>query len=107
MREVVARKVEQSAEQKLREIFNERLEKQAVIDGIFYDSTYRKSVGVANLPIKIPVTLEMFKNREIAILLDTILKDNESVIIKLTKNVDDTILLSYNKGLITEINFSN
>ncbi|NOW83169.1 cellobiose phosphorylase [Clostridium beijerinckii] len=103
MREVVARKVEHSAEQKLREIFNERLEKQTVIDGIFYDSTYSKSVGVANLQIKIPVTLEMFKNREIAILLDTILKDNESVIIKLTKNIDDTTLLSCNKRLITEI----
>lgn len=104
MREVVARKVKQSAEQILREIFNERIEKQAVIDGIFYDSTYKKSVGVANLPFKIPVTLEMFKNREIAVLLDRILEDNEFVIIKLTENIDEATLLAFNKGLITEIN---
>jgi len=35
MREVVARKVEQSAEQILREIFNERIENQSIIDSKF------------------------------------------------------------------------
>lgn len=102
MREVVARKVKQSAEQRLREIFNERIEKHTIIDGIFYDSTYKKAVGVANLPVKIPVTLDLFKDREIAVMLDRILNDNEFVIIRLTKNIDQWTLLTCSKGKITE-----
>ena len=102
MREVVARKVKHSAEQSLREIFNERIEKNDVIDGIFYDSTYKKAVGVANLPIKVPVTLDIFKDREIAVMLDGILKDSEFVIISLTKNIDDAALLICSNGKITE-----
>ena len=103
MKEIVARKVSRSAEQTLRKTFKGIIEEHVIIDGIFYDSTYKKAVGVINLPIKIPVTLEIFKEREIAVMLDTILKDNEFVIIKLTKNVNDAALITYNNGEIKEI----
>lgn len=103
MKEIVARKVSKSAEQILREAFKEIIKEHVIIDSIFYDSTYKKAVGVINLPIKIPVTLEIFKEREIAVLLDTILKDNEFVIIKLTENVNETALIIYNDGQIKEI----
>ncbi|WP_160691248.1 amylo-alpha-1,6-glucosidase [Clostridium sp. C2-6-12] len=103
MREVVARRIHKSPEEKVKEIFHGRFKEEAVIDCIFYDSTYKKVVGVANLPIKIPVTLEIFKNREIAILLDKILVDNEFAIIKLSENIDNTIILICKKGIITEV----
>jgi cellobiose phosphorylase len=103
MKEVVARKVKQSADQKLREIFVEKIEKGAIIDGIFYDSTYKKAVGVTNLQIKIPVTLEVFKEREIAELLDKVLEENEFAMLKLTKEIDDTVLLISRNGEISEI----
>lgn len=103
MKEIVARKVSKSAEQVLREVFKGIIEDKAIIDGIFYDSTYKKAIGVANLPIKIPVTLDIFKNREIAVLLDEILKDNEFIIIKLNEDINNTSLITYNDGQINEI----
>lgn len=104
MKEVVARKVKCSAEQILREAFQQEIDKNTIIDGIFYDSTYKKAVGIINLPIKIPATLEMFKKREIAILLDEIMEENEFAIIRLDKNINNINLLSSNNGVITETN---
>lgn len=43
MKEVVARKVKCSAEQILREAFQQEIDKNTIIDGIFYDSTYKSS----------------------------------------------------------------
>ena len=102
MNEIVARKVQQSAEQALRETFKGKIETQNIIDGIFYDSTYKKAVGVSNLPIKIPVTLALFKDKEVAVLLDKTLRDHEFALIKLTENNDNVVLMVSNKGEITE-----
>lgn len=102
MKEIVARKVQQSAEQKLREIFNEKIQKESIIDGIYYDSTYENAVGVANLPIKIPVTLALFKDREIAELLDNNLEESEFVLISLTEGLDNVNIIASSNGKITE-----
>jgi cellobiose phosphorylase len=107
MKEITARKVQQSAEQVLREIFIEKLEKHSIIDGIFTDSTYRNAVGVANLPIKIPVTLALFKDREIAVLLDCTLQENEYAVIALSEKDNNMKLLVSHNGQITERDVSS
>ncbi|WP_139905331.1 GH36-type glycosyl hydrolase domain-containing protein [Clostridium thermarum] len=102
MQEITARKIQQTPEMILKKVFEGKINEYSIIDGIFYDSTFTKVVGVACLPIKIPVTLALFKDAEIAKLLDTALKDCQYLMIKLTDNLDNVSLLMSNNNIETQ-----
>ncbi|MBX4263348.1 GH36-type glycosyl hydrolase domain-containing protein [Clostridium estertheticum] len=102
MKELVERGTQQSAEEVLRKTFREKVGTNTIIDAIYYDSTYKKAVGVVNLPIKIPITLALFRDKEIAVLIENILKSNEFVLIKLSERVEPINLLISTKCEITE-----
>lgn len=106
MQELTARKIQQSPEQILKKVFEGIIDKNSIVDAIFYDSTFRKVIGVAGLPIKIPVTIAIFKDEEIAKLLDDTIKDFDYLIIKLSENVEWVSLLAINKDMHIEKSLS-
>ena len=65
MLELKARDVIQNAEEFLRLEFNNILQDNYITDALFMDGSYKKVIGITNLPIKLPLLIEMFKIKEL------------------------------------------
>lgn len=64
--QLVARDVYASPEDVIRQTYAQWLPQTVVVDAIFMDSTFASIVGVAGLPYKAPVVLELMKNGNIS-----------------------------------------
>jgi cellobiose phosphorylase len=61
--------------------FYEILSGDTVSDAIFADSSYTNVIGVAGLPLKAPVIMELLKNKSVASWIKSLIADNSSVLI--------------------------
>lgn len=81
--EVAARGMKTSPEEAAREIFRGFIREGEVVDALFTDSSFKGVIGVANLPVKAPVTLYLFENSDCAQFLNGHLSAGHSVLITL------------------------
>jgi cellobiose phosphorylase len=81
LKELVARNNPYQAEKALKEAFKEILQDKWILDALFYDSLFNRLIGVANLPYKAPVVLELLKNAEIALFLTECVEKNGSILL--------------------------
>lgn len=65
-RKLIAREVFATPEDIIRERFSAWLPKEIVIDALFIDSSFQNIIGVAGLPYKAPVVLELLKDGVVA-----------------------------------------
>ncbi|NLE25216.1 MAG: glycosyl transferase, partial [Clostridiaceae bacterium] len=61
--------------------FYDVLAGNTVVDAIFADSTSGKVIGVAGLPMKAPVIMELFKDKTVALWLKRLIAENSFVLI--------------------------
>ncbi|MCX7711215.1 MAG: glycosyl transferase [Clostridia bacterium] len=66
LKEYVARGASIKPEDILKREFQSLLQDGWVLDALYVDSCFDRVIGVANLPVKAPVMLELLKNREAA-----------------------------------------
>lgn len=85
--ELVARGLKVTAESKIRKIFSDILKPDWVVDALFADSGMERVMGVANLPLKAPVMLEILNNHKIARYLEDTIGDTNSYLIVINKAI--------------------
>ncbi len=68
-------------EELLRREFSDILTVNTVIDAIFTNSSFNNVVGVAEIPMKAPITMELFKNKAVAKWLRSIMVEGASVLL--------------------------
>ncbi|AZK46085.1 GH36-type glycosyl hydrolase domain-containing protein [Paenibacillus lentus] len=78
---LVAREVYVSPEEVIREKYGKWLPQTMAVDALFMDTAYKKIVGVAGLPYKAPVVLELLKDGAVAAFFKDSLIENPSLLI--------------------------
>lgn len=79
--ELVARDLKTSPDQLLRKIFSEVFREDWVVDAIFADSEMDRVIGIANIKRKMPIMLEIVNDCNLNFYLNSILKNETSVLI--------------------------
>jgi cellobiose phosphorylase len=81
MRETIARDPQRTAEDCLKEHFENIIIPGSIIDAMFTDSSFEDAIGVACLPIKAPVMLELLKSNEVAKYLFNLINTGGSIVV--------------------------
>ena len=102
MLELKARDVIQNAEEFLRLEFNNILQDNYITDALFMDGSYKKVIGITNLPIKLPLLIEMFKIKELTNYIEQLERLEGSILFLLDSYQNDLILFVKAKDNITE-----
>lgn len=83
LNKIVARDLKSTPEDKLRERYGLWLPQDQIVDAVFMDSAFETIVGVAGLPFRAPVVLELLKHGAIAGFLKETLVHHDAVLIEI------------------------
>lgn len=103
MLELRARDVILNAEALLKREFGDILQDDYITDALFMDSSYKKAIGITNLPVKMPIMTEIYIIKEITNYIEQLEKLEGSVLFLLDAYQKDLILFVKTKEKITEI----
>jgi cellobiose phosphorylase len=87
MTSVTSRKFTFSAIATLKEIFAAIIPTRGVCDALFVDSQFKRVIGVAGLPFKAPVTLQLFKDPTVAAFCNGLLQSGGSLLLLIQPSI--------------------